>query len=1418
MTWWNAYVGIPYAEKGRARSGADCWGLVRLVHSEVFGHQLPSLVDDYATVSDRERLAEIVARECEGWQLVDGEARSGDVAVFRIFGEPSHVGVVTRPGMFLHVRQGHSAVIERLDSPQWRHRLEGLYRYTAEAVELVPVSACPHPLRTQRVDAAVPAGTTLRQVADWLRAGVSSELRHDAVLMLDGKPIPAELWDVVRTEPGQRLEYRAVARGDGVGRIIAMIAVLVIAWWAAPYIASAMLGVNGAAALGSAGVAAFTGVVQGALTVAGMMLVNKLFPVRQPSVPAAGQRQLLLQGASNAATPYAAIPVPLGRIRYTPPLGAQAYVESDATTSYLRMLLVWGYGPLQVSDLRIGGTPISTLEGVEIETLTGYHDSSDAQTRFRRLYGSDVTQTAVNLKLESDGTSAGSPWVERVIAGECDSIKVTLHFPEGLRQMPVEGGSAGKVDPASFRGQVQVRQLDSDTLAPVTDWGNIEQTIPAETVNLGTAWYNTDADDELEPVYRWTRLSLDEYGRLIVRIGAVSTSSSAGPSGALLTRLQQENFGVDASFDRLPAYGAGEEGLHDICVYGDTVFQVVDRRDASVTGCALSLSGLRATVGAGTVTRADDATIKLGASGEPYYKRKDAFAHNVTVNVARGRYEVRVRRTNSSESTFEYPSGNEGRRYHDCYLASVTGYLASRPVTPPKPMAMTALRIKATNQINGNVEGITGTVQVICKDWNHLTETWVLRATRNPASLFRYVLQHPGNAQAAADSAIDLTALADWHDYCRTNGFAYDNVLDQQRSLWDVLLDIAAAGRASPIRPDGKWAVVIDRPRTEIAQHFTPHNSWGFEGVRTLPKLPHAFRVRFINSQRGYQQDELIVYNDGYSAANATLFEGLELPGVSDPTIAYKHARFHFAQLKLRPETYTINADIEHIVCTRGDLVRVTHDVPMWGLGTGRIKERVDGTTLLLDEPVQLEAATQYTVRIRSADGSSIVRTVAAEAAGGEFDTITLTSSVTADEVAAGDLFMLGELSSESVELLVLGIEPAENLTARLTLVDYSPAVFDSDSEAVPAFDSQITLPPERLQRRIAAVPTIESLASDESVLQRLPSGGVITGLRATFTNPDTLPAGVGHVQAEIDFANDGAERWQDTVVVPLTTGSVTFYGVEEGASYRVRLRYVDDVGRTSEWAVSDPHTVVGKTTPPPYVTRFKLIEQPGGVRQFFWEMDDPPVDLFAYEVRYSLGTTIRAWDRMIPLFAKDWRASSHENMEPMGDGVYTFAIRAVDIGGLLSEEPHYITEVLDGDQFGAVLAIVLPHEEDWPGTKTDCYVSGTALVDIGTATWDDLDIAWDDTEITWGNTVASPIVYEHEVVDLGASVETTVRVNSLAAGTSLVEMRTSDDDVTYSAWGEVPSTPITTRYVQLRWTVSGAAPVLYRAQAIFYV
>jgi hypothetical protein len=1272
-SWWNEYIGLPYAEQGRSRDGLDCWGLVRLAYAQEFGIQLPSLVGDYNPASS-DSMADLLALQREGWVRV-AVPQSGDVVVCRIEGSEHHVGIITRPGFFLHVREGQASVIERTDALAWKRRITGYWRYAPQG-SVIPVTAMPHPLKSRRVDGTVPAGLCLAEIESHVRqsAGVNPDLPGRATFMVDGVPVPPAQWSSFIPAPGARVEYRAVPTGGNTGRLVAAIAIAYAAWYAAPALAGATTA-GGGAAFGAAGYTALGGATLGTaiasagVNIAGTLLLNRIFPVRPPEASDPGMAASLptLRGGSNNATPYGAVPVILGRVRFTPPLGANAYLETDGTDQFLRMLLVWGYGPLQISDLRIGDTPLSTFDDIEIETLAGRGDTQDKRDRFNQLYGTDVVQVAPGVTLENpDGSTVN--WSSHVVASEVDSLSVAIQFPQGLRAITAAGSNAGSVTATSFVGTIQYRALDPDTLAPTGDWTSLTGVINGSNAVLSPVWYTIPYDSDTAtggntvPYYQWTRIGTDTWGKIVVITGAVTQDPDAEPTGAIRVSQGEDNYPSLQFLPRMPSFKSGITPLYDICVFGDTIFDTVDNR-TGITGCDLTFDDLVAEIASGT--RVDTDAINIGSEDSGLYiRRKDPFIYTIKWNVPVGFYEVRARRINTSAVDFTYPSGNPGQRLHAGVLSYITGYRAQRPVRFAESLAMTALRIKITNQFDGNLQGISGTAQAICKDWDADSSTWVTRATRNPASLFRYVLQHPANARRYADSSINLTALADWHEYCEANGWMYDSELTSQRSLEDVLDDIAASGRASKTRTDGLWSVVIDRPREEYSQYITPHNSWGFSGTRSYPILPHAFRVQFNNSERGYQPDEMLVYADGYDESTATVIEGLSLPGVTVPTLIFKHTRFHLAQLILRPEVYTVNMDIEHLACTRGDLVKVVHFVPRWGLGSGRIKTRIDGTHLVLDEPVPMAASTQYSIRIRAMDGTSVVRTVAAKDTDGDYTELELTASVTEDEGESGCLFLFGTLSEESVDALVLGIEPMDKLCARITLMDYAPAVYDSDTQPIPPFDSQITLAPALLRYGVTVSPTITGFISNESVMTLLSQGTYAYALRVSYTNPATLPDKVDRLEAQIDF--DGGVSWQNVLIVPAKQGAITFGDVQEGETYRVRLRYLTSDGRTGPWTAEQTHVVQGKTNPPSTVGTVTATVDGVQVR-LSWPANDE-IDVLEYEVR----TADDAWGT--PGFVFKGAATTCLVTPPAAGASSTWYVKARDVGLLDSVAASSVT------------------------------------------------------------------------------------------------------------------------------------------------
>lgn len=136
-SWAGGYVGIPYADKGRDHDGVDCWGLVRLVLAEQFGVDLPSYAQTYTTAEDGVSVAGAVqAGLRDGWLPADYPSAT-DLLILRVEGRPWHCALMVNAVQFLHApardRRGQPMLscIDRIDSPLWRSRVEGLWRHPA---------------------------------------------------------------------------------------------------------------------------------------------------------------------------------------------------------------------------------------------------------------------------------------------------------------------------------------------------------------------------------------------------------------------------------------------------------------------------------------------------------------------------------------------------------------------------------------------------------------------------------------------------------------------------------------------------------------------------------------------------------------------------------------------------------------------------------------------------------------------------------------------------------------------------------------------------------------------------------------------------------------------------------------------------------------------------------------------------------------------------------------------------------------------------------------------------------------------------------------------------------------------------------------------------------------------------------------
>ena len=958
--WQNKYIGIPFEDRGRTINGVDCWGLVRLIYKNEFNITLPSFAEDYSNTDETNKLEELISIHKEGWTQTTAP-KSGAVVLFKLLGSESHVGVVVNERQFIHVSEGSTSVIESFDSILWKKRIIGFYEYTPATNSVL--NTIPHPLKTERYTLPIKPGTTLAELHTFVvdQWKIAPELKTYANILVNGRPITQDNWATYKLKDTDMVEYRTLP-----GKDVARLALFVALVFYAPQIAGALeAGFTAGASGGLIGASMvdtwLAGGIGGsfttmAVTVVGGALINAIAPIRPPTMKDPGQTeaQYILNGGNNRANPYGAIPVVLGTVRMTPALGAQNYATFlNERDSYLTMLLAWGFGPLHIdpTTYKIGEVALNLGTANQSYVFAKFDAPDQAQDMFITLDRKDDAADSANI------------------------TKFNTIYSSDVYQNLVNTTLAGARDAQNNAySPLQSPQAATSTVRELV-WNSIEQ-------NWGE---EEDTVINAIPAGPWISAANngDSVNTVVVDIHF--------PQG--LSRVNTK------TGDREPApVNLAVEYSTD---GGTTWTSLVDPYTTYTGG--KSNGGL------------------IGADSA----KKDAFTISFEKNFPSGTsgiFTVRARRENGDN-----PDVVPDYRYSDTInFLSVTFYKTptnGQVLVDPRntKIAKTALRIKATDQINGQLDGINALVSTWLYKYNGTS--WSYGTSNNPADLYRYVLQHPANPQVVTDSQLDLAQIEYWWNYCNTTRnitytptvgsqrsesykFEYNGVIGETRSIMDVLRDICAAGRASPALINGKWSVTIDEPKSTVVQHFTPHNSWGFEGVRALPKLPDALRINFIDQDNNYQEAETIVYKTGKTASTAEVFESISLPGVTKAALVVDHAKWHMAQAYLRREVYTLNADLEYLVCNRGDRVKVLHDVPMWGLNSGRVKNRLTSDLFVLDEPISIDSTQSHTIRFRNNLGESntrnVVKSFSISTANSTNNVITITTATT-HSLSVGD-------------------------------------------------------------------------------------------------------------------------------------------------------------------------------------------------------------------------------------------------------------------------------------------------------------------------------------------------------------------------------------------------------------------------------
>ena len=596
----------------------------------------------------------------------------------------------------------------------------------------------------------------------------------------------------------------------------------------------------------------------------------------------------------------------------------------------------------------------------------------------------------------------------------------------------------------------------------------------------------------------------------------------------------------------------------------------------------------------------------------------------------------------------------------------------------PYDVTWKAIKMKASSVLNGVVD----TYNLIATNFDY---------GRLPSDGFLQALQGIGNSRPEPDSAIDLARIAAWGTLCVNKGYFCDGVFDNTKTVEQRLVDIAASGRARLTTVDGKWSVIIDEAQSTSVGEFTPRNTSGFNMNTSFAELPHGLRCRFNNADNDYQDEDKIVYADGYDSSNATVIQRQDMFLITNWDQVWSIARYILAVARLQPESFTYSVAAQQIRFEEGDRVTIFHDTPQLGLCSGRIVA-IGANYIELDETMTLVGTSTYTMAIHKQDGT--VEKVALTA--GQSGDVKQYGLVVPSGVNLDDLCGVGETITDA---LVTNIQRSEDLGATITVVPYNEDIYTADSGTIPPY-----VAPGSSTGQVNP-PT--ALHANEYLY--LEEGQVLQGTTLIWEYPiDTI---ADHYEVEMRRANDISFL----PVGSSLTNKIRIPNTPAG-SYQFRVRTWTKL-QVSDWNTTTALYLNAASTPPDDVINLQRIYR-NGISILQWS---PVSDLRSIEYVIKFGGS---WDGGVVRAAQ-----GHTEFTPSEDGQYFIKARIVG-SDIVSENETAITITGLNQATNVIHSVV----EDWSGVvEGACYKPPEFL----SRRWFGADGELPDEEAGWGTYIS---------------------------------------------------------------------------------
>lgn len=603
-----------------------------------------------------------------------------------------------------------------------------------------------------------------------------------------------------------------------------------------------------------------------------------------------------------------------------------------------------------------------------------------------------------------------------------------------------------------------------------------------------------------------------------------------------------------------------------------------------------------------------------------------------------------------------------------------------------------ALKIKASGQLSGRVDSFNALVFARTLAWTG--SAWTLQATSNPAWWFLWAARGKqiGTRRAfgagLADTRIDIETIKAWGAFCAAKSLSCNAVFDRAMSMAEMLLLIARCGRAIPTWASGTLGVVWDAADQPAVAVFGMSNirRGSFQVDYLTGNLADEIEIGFINPDLNWQPDVVRQAVPG-AATSGERPARIEFFGCTDKDMAGREANLLAAAQQKRRRRVTWETDFEGLVCNRGDVVILSHDLTQWGY-SGRL---VAGTTLqlTLDRAVPFTVGQLHYVGVRAPDGSYDVYDVNYDA--GTHDVITLNALTPLPAAPSSDathppcdyLWFFEPKPTPGKKVKITGVQPLDAATVRLTAIDEDPDYYLAE------LDSYVYVPPSTYGVRL---PTITRLEANDTLVAT--GGGFAVVIKAVwdvageYGGAFVRAARVGETLKDMgsvlgrrfDLQAPASGQW----VIEVTAFNLLG---KYGANSRATLTY----------------TILGKDRPPQDVTGFITMQNGPAVVARWNKVGD--LDLAGYFLRYGPHGA-STWEDATPWSDADAGTTMTSLSVPPGD--FDFFIKARDQTENYSQNAA-VSHLIVTSEFDAIFQA--QQAPDWPGTRTNFVKHWTGVL-----------------------------------------------------------------------------------------------------------